>query len=168
MENIRLKLRNAYYYPPTPVYSVVGNYAPTDRNNQGSDSKGHIQLTAWRFTSPAVPAMASEKKLPERSLTPGQKETSRTTSGRLSSGVLSAHNRGMVTSVASKTGRLYHSGTKSATPTTTLRRMRNGDLLLTGQQTPPPWENWKRTSMNNRLVDSPPQENWTWRCMIYR
>ena len=51
-----------------------------------------IQLTAWRLTSPSVPGMVSEKKLPGKSLTPGQKETNRTTS--LSSGVLSTRRGG--------------------------------------------------------------------------
>ena len=44
--------------------------------------------TAWRLTSPSVSRMASEKKLPGRSLTPRQKEPSRTTGRCFNSGVL--------------------------------------------------------------------------------
>ena len=52
-----------------------------------------IQLTTWRVTLPCVPGMASEKKLPGQWLTPGQREPSRTTTGCLNSGVLSAIRR---------------------------------------------------------------------------
>ena len=47
------------------------------------------QLTSWRLTSPIVPEVASERKLPGKLLTPGQKVPNRTTSTCLNSGVLS-------------------------------------------------------------------------------
>ena len=47
----------------------------------------NIQLTTWRLTLPSVPGKAKEKKLPGRSLTPGQKKPSRTTNRYLSIGV---------------------------------------------------------------------------------
>ena len=55
--------------------------APMECHNQGGNSKSHesIQLTAWKLTSPSVPRLASERKLPGKSLTPGQEVPSRTT-----------------------------------------------------------------------------------------
>ena len=46
-------------------------------NNQGESSKGHEkhQMTAWWLTSPSLSRVESKKKLPGKSLTPGQKVT---------------------------------------------------------------------------------------------
>ena len=59
--------------PPRRAQTIT--VASMDCNNSRSNSKvmKSIQLTAGKLTSQSVPRVASQKKMPGKSLTPGQR-----------------------------------------------------------------------------------------------